>query len=462
MRALPLWLASLLLLSGAPAAAVADVVHTRELDNGLEVVVRENHRAPVVVNQVWYRVGSIDEHRGVTGISHVLEHMMFKGTENLEPGEFSRRVARHGGRENAFTSRDHTGYHQQIAADRLPMLLAMEAERMQHLVLREEEFLPEMRVVQEERRQRVDDRPTSLLWERIRASAFASSPARHPIIGWQSDLETITVDDLQAWYDRWYGPNNAVLVVVGAVDPDEVFRLAEEHFGPLEPIEVPRRLPIEEITPDGEQRVDVHAPANVPYVGLAWRLPSLTTLDDPADAWALSVLAGVLDAGRSARIPTRIVREQRVATSAGAGYSPFARGETLFTVAGTPAGDHGVEELEAALRAEIERLKEDPIGDDELARVRTRTRAGQVFELDSVSGQARRIAMLEALGLGHELWDEYMDGIDSVTAGDVRRVARRYLTDRRLTVGILVPENDGEAPAVDAGAPVGGDDHVDH
>lgn len=451
-------------------SALADDIHTHELDNGLRVVVLENHRAPVVVNQIWYRVGSVDEYRGVTGVSHALEHMMFKGTDDLESGEFSRRVARHGGRDNAFTSRDFTGYHQTIAADRLPMLLTMEADRMTDLILLEEEFLPEMRVVQEERRERVDDRPQSLLWERIRATAFPSSPARLPIIGWQSDLEHMVIDDLQDWYDRWYGPNNAVLVVAGAVTADEVFALAEDAFGDIAAIDLPRRLPIEEIDPDGEHRLELHAPARVPYLGMAWRLPSLTTLDEPDDAWALSVLAGVLDAGRSGRIDRRVVREQQIATSAGAGYSPFGRGDTLFTVAGTPAGDHSIDDLETALRGEIERLRAEPVDDDELERVRTRTRASQVFALDSVSGRARRVARLESLGLGHETWDQYLEGIAGVTAADIQRVAQEYLTAERLTVGVLVPdgmptpgrEGPGqEGPGQEGAAPAGGEDDVD-
>lgn len=462
MRAAIRLLCGLLLLGPLAAPQVAaDEIRIHELDNGLRVVVLENHRAPVVVNQIWYRVGSIDEYRGVTGISHALEHMMFKGTENMETGEFSRQIARHGGRENAFTGRDYTGYHQQIAADRLEMLLEMEADRMHNLVLLDEEFQPEMRVVKEERRERVDDRPTSLLWERIRATAFPSSPARLPIIGWQSDLEVMEVEDLQMWYDRWYGPNNAVLVVAGAVDADEVFAMAEAHFGAIEPIDLPRRLPLETVEAKGEQRLELHAPANVPYVGLAWRAPTLTTLEDPADAYALSVLVGVLDAGRSARIPRDLIRDQRIASSASAGYSPFARGETLFTVAGSPAGDRDIDELEAALRAEIERLKEDEIDAEELERVRTRTRASQVFELDSIFGQARRVALLETLGLGHAAWDDYLEGINAVTAEDVQRVAREYLTDRRLTVGVLVPDGTAQPGARDS-VPPGGEDHVDH
>jgi len=455
-------LAVVLLVPAPVLAAGVEGVAVRDLDNGLRVVVREDRRAPVVVNQIWYRVGSIDEYRGVTGVSHALEHMMFKATDELESGEFSRRVARRGGRDNAFTSRYYTGYYQQVAAGHVEMLLEMEADRMRDLVLRADEFAREIRVVREERSQRIDDQPRSLLWERIRATAFPSSPARQPIIGWSSDLAAMTVADLEQWYDQWYGPNNAVLVVAGDVDAERVFALAETHFGAIEPIDLPDRLPQTEIEPDGESRLEVHAQARVPYVGLAWRLPSLTTLDDPADAHALRVLAGVLDGGRSARIESNIVRTG-IAAGAGAGYSPFTRGQALFTAAGTPADDRSVEELEEALRAEVERLKDEPIEAAELERVRTGIRADEVFQLDSVFGQARRLAMLEILGLGHESWPEYLDGLAAVDAEDVRRVARQYLVDRRLTVGTLVPEaRAGSAGAVaDPAGPVEEDDRVE-
>ncbi len=462
MRPISRMLYGLLLLLSllASAGGVAGGIERQELDNGFQVVVLEDHRAPVVVNQIWYRVGSIDEYRGVTGISHALEHMMFKGTENLEPGEFSRRVARAGGRENAFTGRDYTGYHQSIAADRLDMLLELEAERMVRLDLRQEEFEPEMRVVREERRERVEDRPRSLLWERIRAAAFPSSPAGLPIIGWPSDLERLAVDDLEQWYRNWYGPNNAVLVVAGAVDAADVFERVEAHFGALEPIDLPRRLPVEEVEAVGEHRLELHAPANVPYIGLACRAPSLATLDDPRDAWALSVLAGVLE-GRSGRLESRLVRSEGLATRTSASYSPFARSEALFSIAASPADERSAEALEAALRNEIAQLREEPIDDEELARVRTRTRAEEVFRLDSVMGRARRVALLETLGLGYETWDDYLDGIEEVTAADVQRVAEAYLSDRRLTVGTLVPEGTPVPGARDDATP-GGEEHVDH
>lgn len=452
---------ALALVASAAGAAAEPETHEFELDNGMKVLVRPDRRAPVVVSQVWYRVGSVDEHRGITGVSHVVEHMMFKGTDDLRPNEFSEIVARHGGNHNAFTGRDYTGYYQQIAAEHLDLVLGLEADRMTDLTLDPDEFARELRVVQEERRQRVEDEPRSLTWERLRAAAFPSSPARTPIIGWQADLEAMTVDEVADWYRRWYAPNNAVLVVVGDVEPGRVLELARRHFGDKEAVELPRRPTPAEIEPRGETRIRVHAPATVPYLAMAWRVPSLTTVDDADEVYALDVLAGVLDGGRSARIARNIVRGQEIASGAGASYSATARSETLLSAGGTPAQGHTVDELEAALRAEIEALKKGEITPEELERVKTNVRANDVFQRDSMQSQAMRIGALETVGVGHEAHAAYREGIRRVTVDDVARVAREYLVDRRLTVAELVPEGvDGpERPPESPEGPIG-DDHV--
>ncbi|MDZ7748016.1 MAG: pitrilysin family protein [Halofilum sp. (in: g-proteobacteria)] len=448
------------LLGAAPVGAAE--VHEFQLDNGMKVLVRADQRAPVVVSQVWYRVGSVDEHRGITGISHVLEHMMFKGTDDYGPGEMSEVIARHGGQENAFTSHDYTAYYQQVAAEHLGLMLELEADRMTDLTLAPEQFQREVRVVQEERRQRVEDQPRSLTYERLRAAAFPSSPTRTPIIGWRADLESMTAAEVERWYQQWYAPNNAALVVVGDVDPQRVLALAREHFGDKERVDLPRRPAPSEVEPRGEIRLEVHAPATVPYLAMGWRVPSLTTVEDEADVYALDVLVGILDGGRSARIESNIVRGSGVASGAGASYSPLARTETLFTAGGTPAQGRDVAALEQALRDEIERLKSGEIGAAELERVKTNVRASDVFQRDSMFYQAMRIGRLETVGVGQEAYDAYQEGIRAVTAADVRRVARTYLTDQRLTVARLVPEGvddaDGRRPA-DAG-PIEGESIV--
>lgn len=433
------WLVGIALFGIAGAATAADV-HEYELDNGMRVFVREDHRAPVVVSQVWYRVGSIDEHRGITGVSHVLEHMMFKGTDELEAGEFSEIIARHGGSDNAFTGRSYTAYFQTIAAEHLELCLRLEADRMVDLEMTPEEFEREVRVVREERRQRVEDDPRSLTGERMRAAAFPSSPVRNPIIGWPGDLESMRLADLEQWYQRYYGPDNAALVVIGDVDPDAVHRLAKKYFGPLEPTGVPAKRTEVELEPRGETRLRVHAPATLPYLTMGWRVPSLATVEQRRDVYALDVLLGVLDGGRSARIETRVVRGERVAAGAAASYSPLERGDVLFSIGGTPAEGVDVATLEAALREEIERLQSGEITRAELERVKTNVRARDVFQRDSMFYQGMRIGMLTTVGLEQDAYEAYQAGLEAVTADDVARAAREYLTDRRLTVAELVPE----------------------
>lgn len=435
---------------GMSASAGASEIHSFELDNGMKILVREDHRAPVVVSQVWYRVGSVDEYRGVTGVSHVLEHMMFKGTDDLGPGEFAEIIARHGGSQNAFTGREYTAYYERIATEHLELCLRLEADRMADLRLDPEEFARELRVVQEERRQRVEDNPHALTRERLRATAFPSSPVRSPIIGWPADLDAMELAMLERWYRQYYGPGNATLVVVGDVDPEEVHRLARKHFGPLDAGPSPRRMDGSDLEPRGAARLKVHAPATLPYLVLAWRVPSLTTVDDPDDAYALDVLVGILDGGRSARIERNVVRGSQVASGAGASYSPLAHGDTLFSVSGTPAQGRDVAALEEALGAEVEQLKHGDIGAAELERVKTHVRAQDVYQRDSMFYQAMRIGMLETIGLGQDAYDEYQAGIQRVTVDDVRRVARKYLVDRRLTVAELVPEGVGTDSGADA------------
>lgn len=452
-----LLLAGCMLVAPAAGATPASEIAEFELDNGMKVLVREDHRAPVVVSQVWYRVGSVDEHRGITGISHVLEHMMFKGTGELAPGEFAEIIARHGGENNAFTGHDYTAYYQQIAAEHLELCLRLEADRMTNLALEQEALAREVGVVQEERAQRVDDNPRSLTQERLRAAAFPSSPARNPVIGWPADLDSMRMDEVERWYRKWYAPNNAALVVVGDVDAQDVLELARRNFGDKEPAELPPRPAPDELEPRGEARLKVHAPAKLPYLAMGWRVPSLSTVDDPRDAYALDVLVGVLDGGRSARIERELVRGASVAAGAGVSYSMFSRTDELLTASGTPARDRTVEELERALREQIARLKTGDIEADELERVKTNVRASEVFQRDSMFYQAMRIGMLETTGLGQDAYAAYREGIQAVTAADVQRVARQYLTDERLTVAQLVPTGVGDQGAQGARPPNGGD-----
>ncbi|MFO8005768.1 M16 family metallopeptidase [Thioalkalivibrio sp.] len=426
------------MLAALQASVAADVVEHR-LENGLTVLVLPDARAPVVTNQVWYRVGSMDEHSGITGVSHMLEHMMFKGSEQYPPGEFSRIVARLGGQENAFTGRDYTGYFQVVGSEHWETVMAMEAERMHGLKLSEEEFLPERRVVVEERRLRTEDQPNSLVQEQFYATAFFNQPYGHPIIGWMTDIDAYTVEDLRAWYEAWYAPNNAVVVVVGDVDPEAVIAAAERHYGDIPARELPVRKPRVETPQRGERRSTLRVPAELPYLIMGWKTPVLITLDDPGDAYALIVAAGMLDSGEASRFARGLVRDRELANSTYARYSPFSRLDSLFTVAAVPTGDTDMETLEQALLEEIERLRDEPIDASELQRVQARVIAQEIFRRDSIRSQAFELGMLQTVGLGWEVADEYVDRIRAVTAQDVQRVVGEYLVPERRTVGILDP-----------------------
>jgi zinc protease len=430
---------ALVLLLGMSGPAAADV-YERVLDNGLKVLVKPDRRAPIVTSQVWYKVGSSYEPGGITGVSHVLEHMMFKGTENLEPGEFSQIIADNGGDENAFTGTDYTAYFQTLAADRLEVSFELEAERMRRLTLPEEEFVKELEVVKEERRLRTDDDPQSLTYEQFQAVAYQASPYRNPIIGWPSDLEAMQVDDLREWYQKWYSPNNATVVVVGDVNPEAVFALAEEHFGPLEAEPVAPPKPRAEPEQRGERRLVVKAPAKEPYLIMGYKVPVLANAEQDWEPYALEMLASVLDGGASARFSRELVRGERIAASAGAGYNAFSRLPGLFRLSGTPAKAHNVEELEAALLEQIERVRTELVAEDELERIRTQLIAGKVYEKDSVFYQAMQLGQLETVGLGWELVDTYVDALSAVTPEQIRSVARKYLVPEVRTVARLDPQ----------------------
>lgn len=451
MRSLAIVLLSCALLAGCAttprAVESTGPVHETTLANGLKVIVKEDHRAPVVVSQIWYKVGSSYEYGGLTGISHVLEHMMFKGTPNHPPGEFSRLIAEHGGRENAFTAQDYTAYFQQLERSRLPIAFALEADRMRHLTLDAGEFAKELQVVKEERRLRTDDNPQALTWEAFSAAAWQVSPYRHPIIGWMNDLENLAVTDLRQWYQTWYAPNNATLVVVGDVTPQEVFALAERHYGPLQPSTLTPPKPRLEPPQRGERRIVVKAPAELPYLIMGYKVPTLKTAAEDWKPYALEVLGGVLDGGRSARLPRALVRDQQIAASVSAGYSLTARLDDLFTFSGTPAQGHDVAALERAIKAQIERLKTAPVSADELARIKAQVTAAKVYELDSVFYQAMQIGVMETVGLNWRLLEEYPQRIAAVTPAQVMAVAQEFFTDDNLTVAVLEPQPlDGRAP----------------
>ena len=428
----------LLLLSGC------DEIHDTTLDNGMRVIVKEDHRAPTVATMVWYKVGSVDEPKGITGISHVLEHMMFQGTARLKPNEFSRIIAEQGGRENAFTSYDYTAYFQQLEKSRLPIALELEADRMQNLKLQEAEFRKEVQVVMEERRLRTDDQPESLVYEKFMNEAYQVHPYRHPIIGSMEDLRSITLEDLRDWYHLWYRPNNAVLVVVGDVEPREVVDLAKKYFGPI-PARPLERPPIPREPPQQQTRTaEVRVPAQVPYLLMGYHAPihangRAKPKYEPWEPYALSVLMGVLDGGQSARLERELVREQKVAASVSTSYDPIARWPTMALFGGTPAAGHDVNGLRQAILAQLERVKKEPVAAAELDRVKAQVIAGEVFQRDSVFYQAMQLGELAMVGLDLDLLEERVKRLSAVTAEQVAAVARKYFTDDSLTVVTLDP-----------------------
>jgi zinc protease len=431
------WIA--VLLFGCQTVQAAGSVHEYQLDNGLKLIVKEDHRAPVVVSQVWYRVGASYEHDGITGISHVLEHMMFKGTKNHAPGEFSRIISENGGRQNAFTSDDYTAYFQRLEKSRLPVSFELEADRMRNLELTEEEFRKEIKVVMEERRMRTDDKPTSYTYEQFNATAFTSSSYRIPIIGWMNDLENMELADLQDWYERWYAPNNAIVVVVGDVEPEAVLELAKQHFGPLKPEKINPPKPRVEPEQEGPRTLTVRQPAEVPYLVMGYKVPVLKTAAEDWEPYALDVLAGILDGGDSARLARELVRGSQVASSTGASYDLYDRQSSLFLFDGTPSNSHSIDDLQQALLAQVTRLQEEPVTGDELVRVKAQVVASNIYEQDSVFYQGMKIGQLESVGLDWRLEEDYVDRINAVTPEQVQAVARTYLVEDRWTVAVLDP-----------------------
>lgn len=415
-------------------------VHSFRLDNGLQILVKEDHRAPVVTSQVWYKIGASYEPDGLTGVSHMLEHMMFKGTEKFAPGEISKVIARLGGNENAFTGQDYTAYFQTIERSHLKRMFEIEAERMGHLKLDAGEFAKERQVVLEERRMRVEDNPNARLFEQFNALAYNTNPYRRPVIGWQQDIEGYRLNDLQQWYERWYAPNNATLVVVGDVNPTEVLAMAQETLAKVPPRRGTERPAGAEVPLKGEKRLQLSDDkAKVPMLLMGYAVPSLMTMNDPADAYALEVLAHVLDGGSSARLSKALVRGSQQLSQVGAGYDLYARLSTQFTLSAVPADGVSLADAEAAIKAQLHNLAREGVSVDELARVQAQVAAQRVFEQDSMFYQAMKLGEAATTGLALDELEAYDRRIRAVTPEQVQAAAQRWLQDDRLTVAWLLP-----------------------
>ena len=425
-----------------PALLTAALANPFEmaLKNGLRVIVKEDRRAPTAAQMVWYRIGSMDEVDGASGVAHVLEHMMFKGTPSIGPGEFNKLVAAAGGRDNAFTSRDYTAYFQQVPNEKLAEMMRLEADRMRHLNVDPKEFAQEIKVVMEERRMRTDDNPQSKLFEQMNAVAFQAHPYRRPIIGWMNDLETMTAADAKAWYDTWYVPNNAFVVIVGDVDHKEVFALAEKYYGQLEGRPLPARKPQVEPAQDGTRRVNVKAPAELPVLIMGYKAPVLRDIDKDSDPYALQMLAAILDGHDAARLTKKLVREDKVALSVGIDYDATGRGPGMIYLHGSPSAGRTVADLETALRAEIARIQKEGVSEPELKRARAQLVAAEVYKLDSMFGQAMEIGQIESAGLPYQKLDRMLEKLQKVSAAEVQAAAKKYFSDDTLTIGVLDPQ----------------------
>ncbi|MBT3347554.1 MAG: insulinase family protein [Thiotrichales bacterium] len=434
-----LYTAALLLVTTTVTAVEKETVTEVVLSNGLKVLVKEDHRAPVVVSQIWYKVGASYEVEGITGLSHMLEHMMFKGTEKHGPNEFSEIISVNGGRENAFTGADYTAYFQRLEKSRLEISMELESDRMRNLTLPEEEFIKEREVVQEERRMRTDDKPTSLTYEQFMATAFQTSPYHNPVIGWMNDIENYTVADMRSWYEKWYAPNNATLVIAGDVDPVAVIEMAKKYYGPLQRSDLVPPKPRVEIEQLGPREVVVKVPAKLPYLIMGFPTPSVVTAEEEWEPYALEVMAYILDGGDSSRLGKHLVRGTEIAASAGAGYDLYDRLQTLFLVDGVPSDGHTVAEIKSALLQELKELKINLVTKRELDIVKAKVVADKVFEQDSVFYQAMQMGELETVGLSWREADRYAELVRKVTAEQVMAVANKYIILDRVTTAILDP-----------------------
>ena len=421
--------------------AMSAEVQEFKLDNGLKIVVQEDHRAPVVVSEVWYRAGSLDEVNGKTGVAHVLEHMMFKGTKTVPAGQFSRLIAAAGGKENAFTAQDQTTYYQQLEKSNLPLSIKLEADRMANLNLTDEEFAKEIKVVMEERRWRTEDKPQSKVNEQFNSTIYHVHPYGRPVVGWMNDLENMTAADAREWYKTWYAPNNATLVVVGDVNAQDVLKLAKQYFGPLKSHVLPTRKPQVEPAQTGERRVVVKAQAKLPYVLMGFHVPTLQDADKDLEPYALEILAGVLNGNDSARLNQNLVRQSQIAIDVDAGYDMVQRGrQSIFVLDGTPSEGKSVAELEAAILNEIDKIKTGGVTEEELRRVKAQVIAADVYQRDSMFYQAMQIGNLETAGFSWRILKDYPAKLQAVTAEQVQAVAKKYFNKDNLTVATLDPQ----------------------
>ncbi len=443
MRLLPLLFASVLPFM-TPVAALADEAVTDfSLANGMQVLVIEDHRAPVVMHMVWYRSGSADEPLGQSGVAHYLEHLLFKATDKLAAGELSATVARNGGRDNAFTSYDYTAYFQRIAADRLDLVMRMEADRMKNIRLTDEDIATERQVILEERSQRTDNNPQSLFSEQMNAAQYLNHRYGVPIIGWRHEMETLDRDDALSFYSTHYSPNNAILIVAGDVTPDAVRALAETHYGPIpaNPA-LPPRLRTVEPPQTAERRLTFRdARVSQPYIARSYLAPERNE-GDQATAAALTVLAEILGGGATSVLTEKLQFDQQIAVYTGAFYSGTSLDDTTFDLAVVPAAGVSLADAEAAMDAVLAGFLKDGVDAAQLDRIKTRLRASEIYARDDVERAANRYGRALTSGLTVADVQAWPDMLQAVTADDVMVAARSVLDRRQSVTGWLMSEEE--------------------
>lgn len=410
------------------------------LKNGLKVIIREDHRAPMVMTQIWYKVGSADESGNTLGISHVLEHMMFKGTSKVPNDEFTRISRIYGGSINAATFTNYTNYYQLYPKAYFPMALELEADRMSNLLLRQQDFEPEIKVVMEERRQRTEDNPRSRAFERFKWISYPTSHYRQPVIGHMKTLNNIQLNDVKQWYKTWYTPNNAILVIVGDVESEQALLQVQKYFADTPSRVTPQRNDVHEFEHLGYRHMEINTDVQVPNLYLTWNVKSLASAINPQDAYALTIIRSLLDSGISSRLQDRLVRDRKLLTSVSVSYDPYNRGDSLFSISALPANGVSFEDAQKAIQAEVDALKTEDIPKHELERITTRFVSNLIYNQDNIAGQAKMIGNLEVNGLSYRLMDELPKYYENVSMSDIQRVANSYFIRENLSTLYLAPE----------------------
>lgn len=406
----------------------------KTLSNGLQIILKKDKRAPVVTSHIWYKIGSADEVSGKTGLSHALEHMMFKGTKKNPKGLFSSVIAKLGGRENAFTSKDYTAYYQTLPSQYLEEAIRLESDRMTNLVINEEDFLKEIEVIKEERRLRTDDQPEGIAYEQLYASAYNNSSYHDPIIGWMEDLNNMSYKDISDWYKNWYAPNNATIVIVGDIDFDKTFRLVEKYYGTKKRMGIKERILREEPKQFGEKVNSIKIDGKPSYLITGYKVPSINNENiEKWECYALSVLSGILSSGQNSRLQKVLIKEKKFASYADSGYSMFSRQDPLLMIDVNPMVGVGIDLIENELQNLIEDLQTNLVNKKELDRIKAQVLATEIYQRDSIDYQARILGMIKTSVGSIKVIDEYTSNINAITAQQVREVAKKYLVENLKT-----------------------------